>query len=138
LIDSRAIRAIAAAALCGTAAAHANDAPRQFSAVMCISEAGGPWSARERGTLTRTKSKDALTYDLKLREVSFSWRFVTTPEGATSAVAPGFLLDRFVPTQAKPEDRKQNLYASGEIREHSGANALVLVIGSKCPATRKR
>lgn len=132
------IRLIAAAAIGCAAAAQANDA-RQFAAVLCISEAGSPWSAREQGTLTRTKSRDALTFDLKLREGSFSWRFVTTPEGATTAVAPGFLLDRFVAPRSKPdEDRKQILHASGEIREHSGSSALRLVMGSKCPAGKAR
>lgn len=132
------IRLIAAVAISGAAAAHANDS-RQFGAVMCVSEAGGPWSARERATLTRTKSKDALSFDLKLSEGSFTWRFVTTTEGATTAVAPGFLLDRFVPPRSKAEEgRQQQLYATGEIREYSGSSALRLVIGSKCPAAKSR
>ena len=33
----------------------ADDASRQFAAVVCVSEAGGPWSFKARGTLTRTK-----------------------------------------------------------------------------------
>ena len=117
----------------------AQDSSRQFAAVVCISEATGPWNAKARGTLTRTKSKDELIYHLKVDDQSFSWRFVTNAQGATTATGPGYLLDRFGAGALAPDpaDRRQTLYASGEIREFAPQSALLLAIGSKCPAARR-
>jgi hypothetical protein len=147
-------RVIAAVATGSSAAALANDSTRQFGAVICTSEAGGPWSVTARGTLTRTKSTNELIYVLKAGELSVTWRFVTTRQGATTGISPGFLIDRFAPQSPKSEEsprgpinaaesssditgRRQSLYASGEIREYSASNALALVIGSKCPAAKR-
>ena len=130
---------IAVAVIGNPAAALAEDS-RQFGAVICTSSAGAPWSEKARGTLTRTKSKDGVSYELKAGEHAFSWRFVTDPQGATSAFGPGFLLDRFAAQPAKEEEwpaRRQSLYADGEIREQAPSGALVLVIGSKCPRAKK-
>ena len=117
----------------------AEDAARQFAVVICISEAAGPWSAKARGTLTRTKSNEQLNYDLKVGNESFSWRFVTNAQGATTVTGPGYLLERFGAgaPPSDPADRRQTLYASGEIREEAPTSALRLVIGSKCPAARR-
>jgi hypothetical protein len=48
-------------------------------------------------------------------------------------------MDRFAAQPAKGEeapDRRQSLYADGEIREYAPSRALMLVVGSKCPAGR--
>jgi hypothetical protein len=130
---------IAVVAIGNPAAALAEDS-RQFGAVICMSSAGAPWSEKARGTLTRTKSKDGVSYELKAGEHTFSWRFVTDPQGATSAFGPGFLMDRFAKQPAKEEEwpaRRQSLYADGEIREYAPSSALVLLVGSKCPGARK-
>ena len=117
----------------------ADDSSRQLPAVVCVSDAAGAWNAKARGTLTRTKSEQALIYELKAREQSFTWRFVTNAQGGTTVVGPGYLLDRFgaEPPPSDPADRRQTLYASGEIREEAPTSALRLVIGSKCPASRR-
>ena len=142
-------------AIASSAAVLANDSSRQFGAVICTSEAGGPWSVKARGTLTRTKSKNELIYELNVGEHSFAWRFVTTPQGATTGISPGFLIDRVARQPAISEEsrqsprgpinaaesagdvgRTQRLDATGEIREYGPSNALMLLIGSKCPAGR--
>ncbi len=125
---------IALVAIGSSAAALADDS-RQFGAVICTSEAGARWSEKARGTLTRTKSKEALIYELKAAEHAFTWRFVTDAKGATTVISPGFLMDRFAAQPAAEEspERRQSLYADGEIREYASSSALFLVIGSKCP-----
>lgn len=48
-------------------------------------------------------------------------------------------MDRFAAHPAKGEeapDRRQSLYADGEIREYAASSALMLAVGSKCPAAR--
>jgi hypothetical protein len=130
---------LAAAAIASPAAALADDS-RQFGAVICVAQAGAPWSEKARGTLTRTKSKDGVSYDLKAGEQSFTWRFVATPPDGTTAIGPGFLMDWFAAPPAKEEGwpaRRQSLYADGEIREQGPSSALMLVIGSKCPGAKK-
>lgn len=133
----------------------ANDSSGEFGAVICTSEAGGPWSVKARGTLRRTKSTNELIYELNAGDHSFAWRFVTTAQGSTTGISPGFLMDRFARQPATSEEssqfprgpinaaesagvvgRTQRLYATGEIREYGASNALMLVIGSKCPAGR--
>jgi hypothetical protein len=143
------------AAIASSATVLANDSSRDFGAVICTSEAGGPWTVRARGTLTRTKSKNELIYELNAGEHSFAWRFVTTAQGSTTGISPGFLIDRFARQPPISEEspqlprgpinaaesagvvgRTQSLHATGEIREYGPSNALMLVIGSKCPAGR--
>ena len=128
-----AIAAAASALLLGSTHGIADDAPRQFMAVVCISEAGGPWMLKARGTLTRTKSKSETAYSFKSSEHTFDWRFVASPQGNTTAQPPGFLMERFAPAK-KSGERSQNLGSSGEIREFAGADALMLRVGSACPA----
>jgi hypothetical protein len=145
---------MAVVAIASSATALANASSREFGAVICTSEAGGPWILKARGTLTRTKSKNELIYELKAGEHSFAWRFVTTPQGATTGISPGFLIDRFARQPSSSEESpqfprgpinaaesagvglSQSLFATGEIREYGSASALMLVIGSKCPAGR--
>jgi hypothetical protein len=107
-------------------------------AVVCISEGGSPWIVKARGTLTRTKSKSEVIYALDLGEHSYTWRFITTPEGSTTIVGPGFLTDRLAPTsaaesQSDPGPRGQRLYVTGEIHEYAGPTILSLAMGSRCP-----
>lgn len=130
---------IAFVALGSSAAALADDS-RQFGAVVCVSQAGTPWREKARGTLTRTRSKDALTYEFKAGKDVFTWRFVTSAEGATTAFGPGLLLDRFAEPAKTDEwpERKQSIYADGEIREYAPSSALMLRVGSKCPAGRSK
>jgi hypothetical protein len=112
------------------------DGARQFRAVICTSEAGAPWSEKARGTLTRSSSKDTVSYELKVGEQAFTWRFVANPPQGTTVIGPGYLMDRFAAQPAKGEeaaDRRQSLYADGEIREYAASGALRLIVGSKCP-----
>ena len=127
----------------------AQNTSRPHSAVVCTSEANGSWSLKARGTLTRTRSTTELLYEFKSAEHVFDWRFVTSREGNTTVVGPGLLLDRFVKAPGQPQSspdgpmnagaspdlglRRQSLEATGEIREWAAMNALVLLIGSKCP-----
>ena len=123
--------AVAAAALiASSSAAYAGEAStsRQQPAVVCTSEGGSPWILKARGTLTRTKSKNEIIYDLDLGGQSYTWRFITSPEGSTTIVGPGFLL------QSDAGARSQQLYVTGEIREHAGPIILSLAIGSRCPS----
>jgi hypothetical protein len=114
--------------------ATADDASRDFTAVVCVSEAGGPWALKARGTLTRTKRPRGETaYSFKSSDHSFDWRFVASAEGDTAVQGPGYLMDRFVP-QRRSSERSQSLGASGEIRESVGQDILVLRLSSACPA----
>ncbi len=111
---------------------------RPHPAVVCISEGGSPWIVKARGTLTRTKSKNEVIYDLDVGGHSYTWRFITTPEGSTTIVGPGFLTDRLGPTnaaesQSDPGPRGQRLYVTGEIHEYAGPTILSLAMGSRCP-----
>lgn len=112
----------------------ADDASRQFAAVVCVSEAGGPWSLKARGTLTRTKKpKGEMAYSFKSSDHSFDWRLAASAEGHTTVDGPGSLMDRFFP-EKKSSERRQSVGASGEIRESSGQDVLVLRLSSACPA----
>lgn len=130
---------MALVALGGPVAALANDA-RQFDAVICTSEAGAPWSEKARGTLTRTKLKEGVSYELKAGEQTLKWSFVAIPPQGTTVTGPGYLMDRFAVQPAKAEQaadrRRQSLYADGEIWEYAPSSALILLIRSKCPAGR--
>jgi len=131
----------------------AQNSSRPQSAVVCVSEANGPWILKARGTLTRTKSKTELLYEFKSADHVFDWRFVTSPAGNTTVLGPGLLIDRFVTSLKQPQPpqdiprgpinagqsselgpRRQSLEATGEIREWAAMDALVLLIRSKCPS----
>jgi hypothetical protein len=130
--------AAAAALLVVSSSAIADDASRDFTAVVCVSEARGPWMLKARGTLTRTKRpKGETAYSFKSSEHSFDWRFVASAEGNTTVQGPGYLMDRFVP-EKKSSERSQSLGASGEIRESAGQDVLVLRLSSACPAKASR
>lgn len=119
----------------------AQDSSRQFAAVVCISEAGAPWTLKARGTLARKRSGNDMLYELRAGDDAFAWRFATNPQGATTGVGPGYLMERMAPQLFKPsqvQDRRQRLDATGEIREHVGSSALLLRIGSQCPAKAPR
>ena len=134
----RALAAVATTLLAASTHGIADDASRQFTAIVCVSEASGPWSLKARGTLTRTRRpKGETAYSFKSGEHSFEWRFVASAEGNTTVLGPGYLMDRFVPTK-KSSERSQSLGASGEIRESSGEEVLVLRLGSACPAKASR
>jgi hypothetical protein len=134
----KALAAAASALLAVAGSAIAVDAPRQFAAVVCVSEASGPWSLKARGTLTRTKkAKDEMAYSFKSSEQSLEWRLLASAEGNSTVEGPGYLMDRFVP-EKKSSERSQSVGASGEIREASGPDVLVLRLGSACPAKASR
>ena len=132
MADVRAIAIAAAASIAALSAAYGGEGEastsRRQPAVACTSEGGGPWIVKARGTLTRTKSKNEIIYDLDLGGQRYSWRFITSPEGSTTIVGPGFLL------QSDAGARSQQLYVTGEIREHAGPIILSLAIGSRCPS----
>jgi len=132
MADARAIAVVAAASIAALSAAYGGEGEastsRQQPAVVCTSEGGSPWILKARGTLTRTKSKNEIIYDLDLGGQRHSWRFITNPEGSTTIVGPGFLL------QSDAGARSQQLYVTGEIREHAGPIILSLAIGSRCPS----
>lgn len=132
-----AVIAIVAIASSGAVA----DDSRRFDAVVCTSAAGKPWIEKARGTLTRTRSKETLVYELKAGGETLTWRFVSDPPQGTNVIGPGFLMDVFAADAAKPgewPERKQSIYADGEIREEAPSSALRLVVGSKCPGARKK
>jgi hypothetical protein len=134
----KALAAAASALLVVSGSAIAEDVSRQFAAVVCLSEAGGPWSLKARGTLTRIqKPKGEMAYSFRSSDHSFDWRLAASAEGNTTVQGPGYLMDRFVP-EKKSSDRSQSVGASGEIRESSGADVLVLRLGSACPAKASR
>ena len=130
MADARAIAVVAAASIAALSAAYGGEAStsRQQPAVVCTSEGGSPWIVKARGTLSRTKSKNEIIYDLDLEGQRYSWRFITNPEGSTTIVGPGFL------SQSDAGARSQQLYVTGEIREHAGPIILSLAIGSRCPS----
>jgi len=132
MADARAIAVVAAASIAALSAAYGGEGEastsRQQPAVVCTSEGGSPWIVKARGTLTRTKSKNEIIYDLDLGGQSYTWRFITSPQGSTTIVGPGFLL------QSDAGARSQQLYVTGEIREHAGPIILSLAIGSRCPS----
>ena len=132
--------ALAVAAATATTA-FAQDSSRQLGAVVCISEAGAPWTLKARGTLTRKRSGNDMLYELRTGEDSFTWRFATNPQGASTGVGPGYLMERMAPQlfqSSQPGERRQRLDATGEIREHVASSALLLRIGSQCPAKLPR
>lgn len=132
------------AAMSGAGYALAQGSSRAYAAVVCASEASGPWALKARGTLTRTKSESELAYTFEGAGQAFDWRFATSPQGNTTVSGPGFLMERFAaaPQSAQPlsspPERRQSVEATGEIRESAGASRLVLLVGSKCPTRASR
>ena len=136
--------------------ATAETSSRKFNAVICTSDASGRWTPKAQGTLSRTKSERQLTYKFESAVHSFEWRFVTSREGHTTIVGPGFLMQQLDPAPkqaetpdptprgplnafeppAAPETRRQSLETTGEIRETVGSSALALLIGSTCPRAK--
>jgi len=123
--------------------AFAQATSRQHLAVVCTSAAGGPWTQKALGTLTRTKKSDReLVYTFKGAGQTFEWRFVTNPQGNTTVSGPGFLMERFgaapkgAPSQ--PGQRRQSVDATGEIRESAGSASLALLIRTGCPGSPAR
>jgi hypothetical protein len=144
MTEVRAIAVAAAASIAALSAAYGGEGStsRQQPAVACTSEGGSPWLVKARGTLTRTKSKNEIIYELELGGQSYTWRFITKPEGSTTIVGPGFLTHRLVgpPSNATESHsdirpRAQQLYITGEIREYAGPIILSLAIGSRCSAS---
>jgi hypothetical protein len=129
MADARAIAVAAAASIAASSAAYGGEVStsRQQPAVVCTSQGGSPWIVKARGTLTRTKSKNEISYDLDLEGQRHSWRFITSPEGSTTIVGPGFL------SQSDAGPRAQQLYITGEIHEYAGPTILSLAVGSRCP-----
>lgn len=130
-------------ALAPAAGAFGQATSRQHVAVVCTSAAGGPWTQKALGTLTRTrKSERELVYRFKSADQAFEWRFISSPQGNTTVAGPGFLMERFgaVPKGApsQPGQRRQSVEATGEIRESAGSASLALLIRTDCPGGRAR
>jgi hypothetical protein len=140
LLTSRHLAIAAIASIVSSSSAFADSVSRQYAAVVCTSEASGPWTLRARGTLTRTKSKHELIYRLDIGEHGYTWSFITNRDGNTTVTGPGFLMDRLGAPPAQPElgSRRQSLDATGEIREYAGPSGLSLLIGSRCPTRGPR
>lgn len=134
--SSLAILLLISAAASTVGIASAADSSRPYGAVVCSSEAGGPWALKAQGTLTRTKNEGELIYRFESTGHSFDWRLVASPQGHTTALGPGFLMERFG-VASLPAERRQSIEATGEIREYAGQNVLVLLIRTKCPAARR-
>ena len=135
--------ALLALALAPVAGAFGQATSRQHVAVVCTSAAGGPWTQKALGTLTRTQKSDReLLYRFKSADQAFEWRVVTSPQGNTTVSGPGFLMERFgaVPKGAssQPAQRRQSVEATGEIRESAGPASLALLIRTDCPGGRAR
>jgi hypothetical protein len=87
----------------------ARNPSRAHSAVVCTSEANGPWVLKARGTLTRTQAKTELLYEFRSADHVFGWRFVTSREGNTTVLGPGLLLDRFLTPPQQPHSSDVDL-----------------------------
>src|SRR5689334_18508932 len=110
-------RRIAAAALAMTIAfpaAAMADSSKRFAAVVCVSEGKSPWVRKAQGTLVRTTARNEVIYKFDSSEQSFEWRLTTSPQGNTTAIAPGFLMDRFIAGKPDSTDRRQAIDATGE------------------------
>ena len=135
------LRRIATAALAMSIAFPAvagADSSKRFAAVVCVSEGKTPWARKAQGTLVRTTGRNEVVYKFESGEQSFEWRLTTSPQGNTTAIAPGFLMDRFIAEKPDSSDRRQAIEATGEIRETAAADALVLLIGSNCSRAGRR
>jgi hypothetical protein len=131
--------AVLSIAAASSGVALAQEPPRSYAAVVCTSEASGPWAQKVRGTLTRTRSGADLAYRFEGEGQTLDWRFVTSAQGNTTVSGPGFLMERFgaAPKAAGGSaERRQSVEATGEIRESAGPNRLALLIGSKCPPAK--
>src|SRR5687768_7006775 len=93
-----------AAAVGAVGGAIAQPSTRQFSAVVCTSDASGRWTVKGRGTLNRTRSESELAYSFESDAHSFEWRFVTSREGHTTILGPGFLMHKFGGVPRQRED----------------------------------
>jgi hypothetical protein len=128
----RTVAAAAAALLVVSANGIADDAySRQFTAVVCVSEASGPWSLKARGTLTRTKRpKGEMAYSFKGSDHGFDWRLVASAEGNTSVQGNG--PDRtFLFFASAPRARLEPVGRREALRSKEGAiEELRLVAGA--------
>jgi hypothetical protein len=144
-----------AAAMAISAAASADQSQR-LSVVVCTSEANGPWIQKAQGIVVRTTVPNETVYKFEAGETRFEWRFMTSPQGNTTAIGPGFLTERFVTKGLKQapgnphgplnggesasdlSSRRQTLDATGEIHERDETIALALLIGSNCSKAGRR
>ena len=131
------------------------DAPgrSEHPAVVCTSEAGGPWVLRARGTLTRTKLQNELIHRLDLKEKSYEWRLFTNVDKSNTTTPHSFLIGDLVeipkrdqplqfprgPINAAdpplyPPFPTQSVHVNGEIRETLGPIRLWVASGTKCPS----
>lgn len=112
----------------------AADASKRFAAVVCTSEANGPWVRKAEGTLVRTTAPNEVIYTFEGTGQTFEWRLMTSPQGNTTAIPPGFLIDRFITSKIDPapESRRQAIDATGEIRETAASSALALLMARDC------
>jgi hypothetical protein len=131
------------------------DAPgrSEHPAVVCTSEAGGPWVLIARGTLTRTKLQNELIHRLDLKEKSYEWRLFTNVDKSNMTTPHRFLIGDLVaipkreqplpfprgPINAAdpppyPPFPTQSVHVNGEIREILGPIRLWVALGTKCPS----
>ena len=70
-----------------SSAAMAQDSSRSYAAVVCTSEASGPWAQKARGTLTRTRSGADLAYRFEGEGQTLDWRFVIRESAGPNRLA---------------------------------------------------
>lgn len=122
---------------CASAVADAShDSERP--AVICASDAGGPFVLRAQGTLTRTTMDNEVVYRLKVEQQSYQWRFRTNPDKTTSIAGPGPLIGRLI--EAPPREKPwmsppfaQSITINGELKEDIGRTRLWVLPGTQCP-----
>ena len=145
---------VAVAVTCLSAAGplYADNSPVSgLDVTVCISEDGGPWILRARGTLRYTKSHNETVYTLQVANQTFTWRLITNVDRSTTTTSPGFLIDRLAeprplrfprgPISVVDDSRGphgQYLGVDGEIREYVRSTILSSVIGGTCPAGKPK
>lgn len=130
---------IAMAAPVGFTASFADPSHSAQPAVVCTSEAGGPFVLRAQGTLTRTATINEVAYRLTTERSTYRWRFVTNVDKTITFTGPGQLLGTLVeePKRTQPwisPPFSQSAAVNGELKEELGSTRLWVLLGHQCPS----